>query len=114
MSEVGVEIVKTEEAKESGIKYLNINVSNSEVERNPDIVRLCADAGILEYVKPKTGHWSRKIKVDAYDIAGVKTWGIKCQCDRCDFTTIVVEDFGYYKYCPNCGCRMVEPQESEE
>lgn len=26
MSEVGVEIVKTEEAKESGIKYLNINV----------------------------------------------------------------------------------------
>lgn len=62
----------------------------------------------------KTGHWSRKTKVDAYDIAGVKTWGIKCQCDRCDFTTIVVEDFGYYKYCPNCGCRMVEPQESEE
>lgn len=64
--------------------------------------------------EPKTGHWSRKTKVDAYDIAGVKTWGIKCQCDRCDFTTIVVEDFGYYKYCPNCGCRMVEPQKSEE
>lgn len=56
--------------------------------------------------KTKTGHWSRKIKVDAYDIAGVKTWGIKCQCDRCDFTTIVVEDFGYYKYCPNCGSAM--------
>ena len=56
--------------------------------------------------QPKTGHWSRKVKVDAYDIAGVKTWGIKCQCDRCDFTTIVVEDFGYYKYCPNCGAKM--------
>ena len=56
--------------------------------------------------KAKTGHWSRKTKVDAYDIAGVKTWGIKCQCDRCDFTTIVVEDFGYYKYCPNCGAEM--------
>ena len=63
--------------------------------------------------QPKTGHWSRKTKVDAYDIAGVKTWGIKCQCDRCDFTTIVIEDFGYYKYCPNCGAKMVEPQESE-
>ena len=48
--------------------------------------------------EPKTGHWSRKTKVDAYDIAGVKTWGIKCQCDRCDFTTIVVEDFGYFDY----------------
>ena len=56
--------------------------------------------------EPETGHWSRKRKVDAYDIAGVKTWGIKCQCDRCTFTTIVVEDFGYYKYCPNCGARM--------
>ena len=51
--------------------------------------------------------------MDAYDIAGVKTWGIKCQCDRCDFTTIVVEDFGYYKYCPNCGSRMEEPSSSE-
>ena len=57
--------------------------------------------------EPKTGHWCRKTKVDAYDIAGVKTWGIKCQCDRCDFTTIVVEDFGYYDYCPHCGARMV-------
>jgi hypothetical protein len=57
MSEVGVEIVKTEETEKNEIKYLNINVSNSEVERKPDIVRLCADAGILEYVKPKIGHW---------------------------------------------------------
>jgi hypothetical protein len=51
MKEVGVEIVKTEETEENEIKYLNINVSNSEVERKPDIVRLCADAEILEYVK---------------------------------------------------------------
>jgi hypothetical protein len=64
--------------------------------------------------EPKTGHWCRKTKVDAYDIAGVKTWGIKCQCDRCDFATIVVEDFGYYKYCPNCGAKMVKPQERSE
>lgn len=62
----------------------------------------------LPSVTPKieTGHWSRKTKVDAYDLAGVKTWGIKCQCDRCTFTTTVVEDFGYYTYCPNCGAKM--------
>ena len=55
----------------------------------------------------RTGHWTRHTRVeDVYDIAGVKTWGIKCQCDRCGFTTIVVEDFGYYKYCPNCGAKM--------
>ena len=57
-------------------------------------------------VAEETGHWSRKTKVDAYDLCGVKTWGIKCQCDRCTFTTTVVEDFGYYKYCPNCGAKM--------
>ena len=54
MNEVGVEIIKTKETEETGTKYLNINVSNSEVERNPDIVRLCSDVGILEYVKPET------------------------------------------------------------
>jgi predicted RNA-binding Zn-ribbon protein involved in translation (DUF1610 family) len=64
MSEVGVEIVKTEETEESGIKYLNINVSNSEVERNPDVVRLCADAGILEYVKPSGDAISRQAVLD--------------------------------------------------
>lgn len=65
MNEVGVEIVKTEETEESGIKYLNINVSNSEVERKPDIVRLCADAGILEYVKPSGDAISRQAVFDA-------------------------------------------------
>ena len=56
----------------------------------------------------KTGQWMRKTKVDkAYDIAGVETWGIECQCDRCGFTTTVIEDFGYYKYCPNCGAKML-------
>ena len=55
----------------------------------------------------RTGHWTRHTRVeDVYDIAGVKTWGIKCQCDKCDFTTTVIEDFGYYNFCPNCGARM--------
>lgn len=61
--------------------------------------------------QPKTGHWSKKTKVDAYDIAGVKTWGIECQCDRCNFTTIVIEDFGYYNFCPNCGAKMENEDE---
>lgn len=57
--------------------------------------------------QPEVGRWMRKTKVDGlYDISGVKTWGVKCQCDRCDFTTTVIEDFGYYTYCPNCGAKM--------
>ena len=66
MNEVGVEIVKTEETEKSGIKYLNINVSNSEVERNPDIVRLCADAGILEY-GPICGYDTRNYQYPTND-----------------------------------------------
>ena len=91
MNEVGVEIVKTEETEENEIKYLNINVSNSEVERNPDIVRLCADAGILEYVKLKTGHckdckyfeYDSLTKVDGIPIIAAheicSRWGDGCK-----------------------------------
>ena len=52
------------------------------------------------------GHWGRLTRVEGvYSIDGVKTWGIKCQCDKCTFTTIVVEGFGFYDYCPHCGSR---------
>ena len=64
MNEVGFEIVKSEETEKNGIKYLNINVSNSEVERNPDIVRICADAGILEYVKSNGDLISQQVVLD--------------------------------------------------
>ena len=52
------------------------------------------------------GHWGRLTRVEnVYSIDGVKTWGIKCQCDKCTFTTIAVEGFGFYDYCPHCGSR---------
>lgn len=47
--------------------------------------------------QPKTGHWIHFASSD--------------DCSECGWST------GKYispsKYCPNCGCRMVEPQESE-
>ena len=49
--EPSVVFVKTEESNDNDTKYLNINVSDDEVKRNPDIVRLCSDVGILEYVR---------------------------------------------------------------
>ena len=79
---------------------------NDVFARAYDLINSIYKIGYADGAAERTGHWSRKTKVDAYDIAGVKTWGIKCQCDKCDFTTIVVEDFGYYKYCPNCGASM--------
>ena len=52
--EPSVEIVNTEKGNENDTKYLNINVSNNEVKRNPDVVRLCSDVGILEYVRKES------------------------------------------------------------
>ncbi|GEM_PF-6788565 len=34
-------------------------------------------------------------------------------CEECGFTTIVIEDFGYDKHCPNCGAKM-ESEEGKE
>ena len=50
---------------------------------------------------PKTGHWI------IYDVHGHKA----CKCSECD------KDVGYpcnYKYCPYCGIRTIDPQESED
>lgn len=53
--------------------------------------------------KPKTGHW---IFVDkAHEHA---------HCSECDYGNVDLLDGRPHNYCPNCGARMVEPQESEE
>ena len=45
--------------------------------------------------QPKTGHW--------IDVFG------GCECSECGCL-----ECGYSDYCPNCGSKMVEPQESED
>jgi len=60
--------------------------------------------------KPKTGHWI-EIDDEPHEV-----W----ECDHCGFVidgSGCIEPYEYrdtYKYCPNCGARMVEPQESEK
>ena len=58
--------------------------------------------GDLPSVTPqqKTGHW---IRMKAYE-----KWG----CSECH--TVFRFTFKEHDYCPNCGAKMVEPQESEE
>ena len=52
----------------------------------------------------KTGHWIR------HDNGKYHLY--LCSC--CDAMAGSDEKKMAYKYCPNCGCRMVESQESEE
>lgn len=84
-----------------------------------DFERFGANPAIIEALdmaikaleqEPKTGHW------------------IKYSIPRCGEQHYKCTSCGYYinfgqwgelytkefKYCPNCGCRMIEPQESEE
>jgi len=92
--------------REEAVKWLKDYLKNTDLSMPQYEEALCMAIKALEQ-EPKTGHWVRHTKIEnVYDIKGVKTWGIKCQCDKCDFTTIVIEDFGYYNYCPNCGARM--------
>ena len=48
--------------------------------------------------QPKTGHWDSRT----------------CKCSECSYQITFSEYTEHkYKYCPNCGAKMVEPQESE-
>ena len=76
---------------------------------------------IMEYIdklpsvapQPKTGHWEWA----QYDYnPNIGNW----HCSECKNIAVVGvkknEEGGIpiYKYCPNCGAKMIEPQESEE
>ena len=59
----------------------------------------------LPSIRPQeqTGHWIiDKGSLDAF-------YGEVCKCSKCG-----VESIGESDYCPYCGAKMVEPQESEE
>lgn len=51
--------------------------------------------------QPKTGHW---IRVDEN----------KLRCSECEVTHFIAQyPSGKIGWCPNCGAKMIEPQESE-
>ena len=60
--------------------------------------------------QPKTGHW---IEIDEEPH---EAW----ECDHCGFVidgSGCIDPYDYrdtYRFCPNCGCRMFEPQERSD
>ena len=55
---------------------------------------------ILELLEqePRKGHWILR-----------NSFLVPYKCSECNY-----KSERYDNYCPNCGCRMVEPQESED
>lgn len=74
----------------------NLNLDDSYTKDKYDALGMAIEALEAEPVNPiKTGHW---IKMPI---------GFKCSnCNELEDKTT--------KYCPNCGCRMVDPQERIE
>lgn len=59
------------------------------------------------------GRWEHyEHREPQYDIMGVKTWAEAYKCSNCGFIHSVIEDFGHYAYCPNCGSIM-DKEENE-
>ena len=58
--------------------------------------------------EPKTGHWIEK---DGFD------GDVHYDCSECGESFCLIDGTptdNLYNYCPICGAKMVEPQESEE
>ena len=65
---------------------------------------------------PKTGHWIEPQQDDGMS----DPIYYQVRCSECGFDLdpqtwhMELHQYGADKFCPKCGCRMVEPQESEE
>lgn len=75
--------------------------------------RDCLIEDVIKDISPinpqlKTGHW---IGIDEEPHEDY-------ECDRCGYVcstfTANIKPSEEYKYCPNCGAKMIEPQESED
>ena len=79
----------------NGIEYVMLSEVQMKMRKLPSV----------RPQEPKTGHWIAV--VDKWGDIVTTVNGYKCsECGEFD---------GFRdKFCPNCGCRMVEPQESEK
>ena len=110
---------KTNEAIDMGIKALEQESCKDAISRQAvldeafevdtkeygriEVVGVDAIAALSPITsKQKIGHW---IFVDkAHEHA---------HCSKCDYGDVDLMDGRPHNYCPNCGIKMIEPQESE-
>lgn len=72
-----------------------------------EIANSCLMAIKVLEQEPKTGYWIQTQEKD--DAEPFILW--KCSCCHKEFRSVVHK---VSNYCPNCGIKMVEPQENED
>ena len=96
-NDLGVDAVSRQAVLDLMIQKWGENFSgDSAMQESIDAIRVLPSVTPQE---PKTGHWISKPHI--YGVAF---------CSECDFELRVNDT----NYCPNCGAKMVEPQESED
>lgn len=80
------------------------------IKNNYSVAKLILNINAIPSAEPKTGHWI------GIDEEPHEVW----ECDHCGFVidgSGCIDPYDYrdtYKFCPNCGIRMVEPQERSD
>lgn len=83
--------------------YVGGGMSMNDFDALWDIVTKMPSVAPVE----RTGYWIKTI--DAVNEYGSKTYHY--ECSECESNE---SGWGKYRYCPNCGTKMVNPQESED
>lgn len=109
----GNEVMKQEPcedaiSRQAVLEYIYNDLGLGDEENGKDVERQMELEKSYKYVKSlkpvnpqtKTGHWIIEENVHY----GTRT----LRCSSCNTGFQFIRE---YKYCPNCGCRMVEPQE---
>ncbi len=97
--DMAIEALEQEPCKDAISRSEVLDLIDSK-DQNYEVRHFKEDVECLPSVtpQPKTGRWIH--------------WASGDDCSECGWST------GRYipmtRYCPNCGCRMIEPQESED
>ena len=81
--------------------YSDIILFGKKIDNAEERQMIHAFEKAIPLAESKIGHWKR-ISMDKYT-EHAQHW---YRCDRCG-----KDNLGNTDWCPNCGCRMVEPQE---
>lgn len=96
-----------------------LDMAVEAIEQEPQTFEWCTDCREYDQKKHCCHRWSKVIRSTVEEIKQPKTghWihlkHNKGKCSECHDVVLIAQMYGNANYCPNCGARMVEPQESE-